>query len=765
MSTLSTSSGVQPHTSDISRASGVFQVTIDAGNASSGMINFSMAALARLSQGGIEPSTFGWAVIAGEYINWSLRGSTRFYDALSNSAVQSGFNNILWFGFGHKSPIQILAATDSSSRFAAICACLAEVYSTHMAAQIMQAFSKTVWEKLQPPKPPLPSLLHMHLLVEKCAGIFSTTSFPLWAERLMSFDGERVIGQHAWPKGLGRARYSRGVSKPEDIARALDAVVQLSKGALRHLTLVGVADAGLLAAIGDWLFDLKVAIYSEVENEGGLRYCNMEDDSESQLTVVYTRRDAGTSLTQWGKSLHLQDATLLFKSHAQSKPNQDRVVGGRVPWREAFEGTFGEEFGGLLKMFLLFGTAIGSAARVFSALVNADEDVPEEWLRRNTIYFPDSFGRNFVDFTRNRFPELAAKSLRAEMEKAVQIHTYKEALAAFEGSMSGLAKSCGCKVCSTAPGSAPRYCMVAITATVIRLARTLSGISSIDGLHPTRAGLEYIYETTQTRISRLSRQDGKTIRPMICAITEGAIPDLKWTEVSLLRFAHHVFGGQTFHDVNDEPGSSATVFQGVCCYLDILREPLQDDHTALARVNVLPGHIQFEGRLFSKLGEQSTSLYDPTSFVQPRPKKCCVPDRVVQAIEQCFGGHLELILTETISKDRSASLEVDYEVRGKAGKSRRFGPARAVQSICRSSGLVKCRNDGCQSSQAIAQDLAVQFAKASSMIPICNAVINNSIITIFDGDHVVLLLAAFGCWEPLIQRANEALHAARVSDR
>jgi len=771
MSTPSAGSGVQPHTSIVSRNSGMFQVTIDAGNAASGMINFSMTALARLSQGGIETSTFGWAVIAGEYISWSLRGSMRFYDALSNSAVQSGFNNILWFGFGHKSPIQILAATDSGSRFAAICACLAEVYSTHMAAQIMQAFSKIILEKIQHPRPPLPSLLHMHLLVEKCAGIFSATNFPLWAERLMSFDGERVIGQHAWPRAVGKARFSRGISKPEDIAQALDGLVQLSKGALRHLTLVGVADAGLIAAIGDWLFDLKVVIYSEVQNEDGLRYCNMKDNSESQLTVIYTRRDAGTSLTQCGKSVHLQDATLLFKSHAQSKPNQDRVVGGRVHWREALEGTFGEEFRGLLKMFVLFGTAIGSAARIFSALVNADEDIPEKWLRHNTIYFSESFGRDFVDFARNRFLELAAKNIRVEMEKAVRIHTYKEALTAFESSMSGLANSCGCKVCSPATNPpaetqlknprdkfaarlpAQRYCMVAITATVIRLTRALSGISCIDGLHPTRAGLEYIYEITQTRISRLSRQDRKSILPMVCAIIEGAAPDLKWTEVSLLRFAHHVFGGQTFHDENDEPGSSATVFQGICCYLDILREPFQDNFTALARVNVLPGQIQFEGRLFSKLGERSTSLFDPTSFLQARPK-CCVPDRVVQTIEQCFGGDLKLILTETISKDRSASLEVDYEVTGKTGECRRFGPARAVRSICRSSGLVMCRNDGCGSSQAIAQDLAVQLAQATSTIPACKVVINNSTVTIFDNDHVVLLFAAFGCWEPLIQRGE-----------
>jgi hypothetical protein len=67
---------------------------------------------------------------------------------------------------------------------------------------------------------------------------------------------------------------------------------------------------------------------------------------------------------------------------------------------------------------------------------------------------------------------------------------------------------------------------VAIAATVIRLVRTLSGIDPVDKLYPMRAGLEYIYEITQTRIWRLSRQDKRNISPTICSIIEGAAPDL-----------------------------------------------------------------------------------------------------------------------------------------------------------------------------------------------------------------------------------------------
>jgi len=770
MSTAPAGDSLDPAGAQISRPGGVLQITIDGGATASGMMNFSVNILARLSKAGIDTLTFGVTVLVGNYITWSPEGSKRFYDAISKAPVHKGFSNILWFGFGHKSPIQILAETDAGSRFTAISSCLTEVYSINMAAQIMMAFSKRVLEKMSEPKAPLPSLLQMHLLVEKCAGIFSAGSFPLWAEQYMSFDGEAVIGQHAWPKAVGKTRYSRGVSNPIDIADALYGLVELSGGDLRHLTLVGVADAGLIAAIGAWLLDLKLAIYVEDDKgEIGLRFRNVDEDLEPQLTVIYSRHDSGTALSQREKTVRLQDATILFKSHAQSKPNQNRVLGGRVHWKEALQGTFKEDFKSLLGMPVLLGTAIGSAARIFSALVEADENVPQEWLRYCSIYFPDSFGQNFVEFAQYRFPELSSKHLKAEMVKAAQANSYSDARAAFELSMNGLASSCGCKVCcptnfqqaestlsenkTSAKRYLPRYCFVALTGTLIRVTRALSGIDPIEGLHPTRAGLEYIYETQQTRIQRLSRQDGKNIFPIVCSIVEHAAPDLKWTEVSLLRFAQHIFGGQTFHDENDDPGSSATAIEGLCCYLEILREPIQDDPIALARVNVIPGYIQYEGRLFHRVGEKSTNLFAAVCSSKNRPKYC-VPEKVVQSIERCFGGTLELLLTEEFPKDRRPSLEVDYGVVDKTGMRWLFGPSTAVRSICRSSGLVTCWNDGCQLSQAIAQDLEAGMDQETTTVPVCKLVISNSTVTIFDGGHVAVFLAAFGCWEPLFQRGE-----------
>ncbi|KAI9861032.1 MAG: hypothetical protein M1813_005461 [Trichoglossum hirsutum] len=542
----------------------------------------------------------------------------------------------------------------------------------------------------------------MHQLVEKCAGIFSTGNFPLWAEQFMSFDGEAVIGQHAWPRAVGKARYSRGVSFPADIASALYGLVELSgreltENGLRHLTLVGVADAGLIAAIAIWLFDLKVAIYAGEEKEENLRFRNGDEDVEPHLTIIYTRqvsarqnsanqnilsqdsahqnpayqgmirwdpdhRDPGNAadtVRELRRTIHLPDATVLFRSHAQSKPNQDRAVGGRVHWKGALEGTFGDSFKSLLRMTTPFGTAIGSAGRIFTAIVEADADVPEGWLRNCSIYFPESHGQNFANFTQRRFQELSSKNLGVEMLKAVRVSSYGEAKATFETSMENLASSCGCKVCSPTnytkssnnPGaqqSAHHYCFMALTSAIIRITHGLSGIDPVDDLHPSRLGLEYIYEMQQTIISRLRRQDGKNVLPITHCIIEHATPDMGWTEISLLRFAQYIFSGQTFHDIPDDPGSSAIATDGLCYYLDILRNPIQDDPITLARVNVIPGYIHYKNILFHRVSEKSTNLFSACvrapSSSKGRPRDC-VPEKVVQGVEKSFGGGLELLLT------------------------------------------------------------------------------------------------------------------------
>ncbi|GAB1215424.1 hypothetical protein ATERTT37_004611 [Aspergillus terreus] len=181
--------------------------------------------------------------------------------------------------------------------FTALSACLSEVYSTSMAGQIMLAFSRKVFENVPDEQQiKLPSQMQMTLLVEKCAGILSATSFPLWAEQYMAFDHESIVGQHAWRHGSNKTRRTRGVASATDIAKALYAIMGLRSGSTRHLTLVGVADAALIAAIANWLLDLKVILYtSDRQQEDDVWFRNFSDDEEPHLTVIYSRNPRPTS--------------------------------------------------------------------------------------------------------------------------------------------------------------------------------------------------------------------------------------------------------------------------------------------------------------------------------------------------------------------------------------------------------------------------------------------------------------------------------------
>ncbi|KAJ0421239.1 hypothetical protein BJY00DRAFT_300915 [Aspergillus carlsbadensis] len=709
-----------------------FQVTIDAGAATSGMINFSVNALARISHAGIDHFAFGVCVLVGNTVACTTAGLERFYTALSAAPVHAGFQRVLWFGFGHRTPIQILTATESGCRFAALSACLAEVYSVNMAGSIMLEFTrKAIGHRISDPQQQnaLPSRLQMTLLVEKCAGIFSASSFPLWAEQYMSFDREAVIGQHAWRHGSNRTRQMRGVASAADIANALHAIMDIRNGSTRHLTFIGVADAALIAAIGAWLLDLKVILYtSERQQDGDIWFRNFADGEDPHLT-----RD---------RTIQISDMTALFKSHSDLKPSHDYVVGGRVPWEDALSRTFGDTITVLLSSRKQsFASALGSAARIFSALDEADPD-----------------GAEFVHFAGSRFPELADSDLRRDALRSAAAETYQDACAAFEKSLADLASWCRCKpCCQIQPDSKPgpesqdrpvsQRCLVSLTVTIIRLVRGLSGINPTDGLCPTRKGLEYIDRLQQIRVARVAGSLDAKDASLVNIIVEHGIRDLLWTEASPLRFAEYLFRGNQFAgEDNDEPGVSASSRDGICFYLDILRDPLPGDPTALCCVNVIPGHIQFEGRLYYRVGERATDLYNKGAL-QKRPSDC-VPSKVFRILECCAGGDVKLNVTDKTGSDRQPTLEVFFEVLQGAEREATVGPWRVVHNISRGLGVIRCGNYGCEESKKTAGGIANLIQDR----PVQTITVGKSKVSLFYDDLVSRLVVTSNCWEPLIQR-------------
>ena len=70
-----------------------------------------------------------------EYIN----------EALANLPSAGGFGQVLYFGFGYKSYVQILAETRSGVNFIALCSCLSKVHSQSVTARILSG----LWKELK----------------------------------------------------------------------------------------------------------------------------------------------------------------------------------------------------------------------------------------------------------------------------------------------------------------------------------------------------------------------------------------------------------------------------------------------------------------------------------------------------------------------------------------------------------------------------------------------------------------------------------------
>jgi hypothetical protein len=125
------------------------------------------------------------------------------------------------------------------------------------------------------------------------------------------------------------------------------------------------------------------------------------------------------------------------------------------------------------------GTAIGHAARLYQGLYEADCNLPWEWLVGCRSYWKESFGRGYVDFVAERFPELEA--LRGAMNTAVRTPTVEEAGSNLDAQLALIATNCGCKYCyqekpENSELKAREFCLVFLAHAIMVISRALSGV-------------------------------------------------------------------------------------------------------------------------------------------------------------------------------------------------------------------------------------------------------------------------------------------------
>ena len=761
-----------------------FQITFEVLNGALICYQMTKSFITSMSRSRMDSNALIVCLKIGKALQWSQKGQDRFYEAKENLTLVTAWEKILQFGFHWEGPVSQILALDEGERFAALTACLTEVYTVNFVGKIYMALVTIFMEKNKD-DPFLqdtytPSLQQMRIVIERFAGIFSTSEFSATVEDFMSYDNHAVITGGTQPRRRSKRKPSfRTIAYPQCIAEALYELFQLSRdnARTRQVQFVGGADAVAVAGIGIYLLDLPTQIYRN--DQGGLKIVHKSYSSDEKprvMVIISDDMQNTTKLTQ-GKVVSLHPIDDIIKQNKEMNP--DPLIGGRCRWSQALSVAFPGSFERLIGMYANFGPAMGSAARIFQALAEGDENVPQHWLISCRTYFESSFGLDYVSYALRRFPELDKKHMRTTMREKAQLSTYGDAEQAFESSMAAIAEACNCKVCcihgtpsasSNQPPFKGSYCLLTLATTIIRLVRELSGIDVVnDKLLPSRKGVEWFYNQQRARHQR-QRQIAKSHTNnkeelYVSRILDYARLDKGAPEFSPLAVANTLFSGVQRKD-DILPGVTAIESQGICCYYRMLLGPSRDARVC-ARICVIPGCIESASKRYCGVVDLDCSPFRDTCPYRnsdTRPTYC-VHEEAKKLANNYNLAPLKILVNEHLGDLPGNTvvpwLELGFEVPVTDGKTfQDIGPAKALENIVRGTGLTNHCLVRCNPIANVADAISKLIPHGSPTTPYEELKYGESQVFIFRGDTATALIAAWGCWLPVFLTESNCVACA-----
>lgn len=584
------------------------QGSLDWVSLSTNFVSLSYGMVQRLSGSNLDLHTVNTGCILGGKFKLSRNGQKNISKALEDMKVYAGLQKVLWFGFGMKHPARVIAMTQQGSALVALCAALSECFPHETAAEILSDMAS-----LEDNLDMTPACSEWLSLIKSCAGILSTTVFPIRAETLMGLETD---------------------NKPADttdIAKVLNAIAKVTKHEWVSITIHGGKEARWIGALAEWLFDLTVTITNEQDD---VVYTSCPEGQFSQVNICSVIRPfpgegASPTRRQGDKLLELTDRTFYidtasdfwdrdsYQPHCVGGRMDTPTMNGRVAWKSCLSAVFGVLFKDLMKHPDCVGKMISSVARIYACIAAAEEGVPTSVLETNMLYVEASFGAGFIHNLLHWFPELSEAEPYLDQDSDIQ--TYKEALKKYRMTLKSLRNICGCIMCDkTIPvgGKQPTVnCQVVLMELIIRLGRLLSIIECAEGLCPKFTGLRKLYNMRAGELRAATRggtgggyySDPPGLHRYRC---EDLRPPKQSAFVAMDNFPSHMehalclFTGQTSKDLNSNFSSSPAIsVDGVCIYLHILRE-IPGSPPDFAMLHVCPGQILHEGKKFTQLTDR-----------------------------------------------------------------------------------------------------------------------------------------------------------------
>lgn len=643
----------------------------------------STAVLQRFASAGVQPATYGAGLALASQLQLDRVGNQRMHNALDNLPGSSGFGNLLWFGFGIRSFVRVMGDTQLGVNCVALCSTLVELHGEDASAWILEE----LWKLHAYPQQYLPSHAQFTALVRACSGVLAKTSFSGTADRML---GQDMDGRHPAVMPF--------IANVEDIAKAMQGIFNISRGAVSRISITGGLECAFIAALAQWLFNLKVY----VEDEAGRLVYGDAPQEEAQVVVIYAK-EAELSLVQVSSTTYVLNSV---QSLFNRDPKYDEVfLTFRTPWNTCLARVYGLAFNDLVNLPHILGGFLGSAARVYSALAPGESNVAA-FSRETYVNFNEaSYGLGFVHAAISIFPELnRCNGLFAAMQNATDA-SMEEAVRTIEQTVQNLAQICRCSRCTpqkTTISGRDGFCLLITAFSIRALISTISCTVRDPELLPTNMGIYSTYMGIQnTWVARIVSE----VPPLSVALglrTKDMHDDDVYSKVAILADTISIFSGHidesryymkdpTAKDYLERYTRTAHVQQGICFYLDCLRS-MTSQAEMMRTIHIIPGYIHMGDRHF-------TSINDPPnrgSSASPTAAQWNVVEEydsaTVLAEARCLNIKVEAFGLE---KSTEHELVVYYQISIPGEPTFNLRPGRLTYRILKRTGIVSCDQIHC----------------------------------------------------------------------
>ena len=637
----------------------------------------SSAVLQRFASAGVQPVTFGAGLALASVFDLDRIGKQRMHSALETNQGMWGFGKVLYFGFGARSFLNVMADVQSGVNCIALCSALSEVHDEHAAAWILDE----LWKVYGFPQQFLPSHSQLTALVKACSGVLTKTEFSLTTDRML---GHTLDPGNPLPF----------ISNAEDVAKAMSGLFKISKGTIARVTVTGGMECAFIAAFAQWLLNLKVY----VDDDTG-RVIHQDAHSEEAQVVVTYRRQADLSLVQVSSTTYVlrEDEDLIVRSPTI----EHNILTIRTPWDGCLTRVFGTAFNTLIKAPTNLGGFFGSTARVYQALALGESDVGN-FSRKTYINFVESsYGIGFIHSVVSIFPELKrASGLFDEMQLALNV-PLQEALRTIERTILNLEQLCSCSRCKSSNKGRRVTCIVVLAFSIREMVSTISCVTRDDNILPTVRGISLVYSRHELDWPLSLNARGRPLLAISLGLSVNGVYGPDQEEIrnfDLLSHPIEIFSGYGDHSrylaENNPQGNeycTATVKHGLCYYLNCLRS--LSSHAENARmVHIISGHIQMGDKQFNSIydyGEFSGTYLSPMQFD-------ILDDSTSATIQQRrqFDIKLEMLGLE---KAIDHELIVFYRAMVSDEPAIKLQPGKISREVLKSTGMLTCERSQCTS--------------------------------------------------------------------